>query len=205
MIPANRPVLGKDLDALRQTLGMLTNEAIFVFGMSITKWTELVNKKSDEPLTDPSLALLVRILDMNPDLPVLPKYPSPTEMYELLNGIKEIEPKPFALLFGSEASATYRWRRPGARVSPAVARLMYYLRLALMAAPASKRPQILQKWSEVVQKEGAARGVADVFRACAWVPRKQTKALPVRAEKPTPEEGAAPAKRVTKRVAAKSK
>jgi hypothetical protein len=206
MIPTNRPVLGKDLDSLRQTLGILTNEACFVFGMSITKWTELKRNRSDEPLSDPSLALLVRLLDMNPELPVLPKYPTPNEMFDLVNGIQEIQPKPFALLFGSEASATYRWRRAGARVSPAVARLMYYLRLTLMNASPDKREQILKKWRDVVEKEGSARGVPDVFRACAWVPRKQTKPLLAPAKKAASADEAGPAtKRVSKRVAAKSK
>ena len=82
---------------------------------------------------------------------------------------------------------------------------MYYLRLSLMAAPADKRAQILKKWSDVVQKEGAARGVADVFRTCAWVPRKSSKALPERAPKDPASEEAAPVKRVTKRMAAKNK
>lgn len=225
MIPTNRPVLGKDLDSLRQTLGILTNEACFVFGMSITKWTELKGAGADEPLSDPTLALLIRLLDMNPELPVLPKYPSPQEMFDLINDIQQTEQKPFALLFGSEGSATYRWLQDGARVSPAVARLMYYLRLTLLNAPPSKREKLLKQWRDVVSKEGSARGVEDVFKSFAWNTREDGKASqgadeadeakPVKrtTKRPatkaiaaTPDSAAAePAKRVTKRSAPKSK
>ena len=44
MIPDNRPVLGRDLDAVRQEFGLLTNDIIWVLSMSITRWTQIVRQ-----------------------------------------------------------------------------------------------------------------------------------------------------------------
>ena len=88
---------------------------------------------------------------------------------------------------GSEASATYRWLKPGARMSPAVGRLMYYMKMAMLAASPEKRSKMLESWRETVQLEGTARGVADIFKSGAWSakeprpPRKRAAAKKVAA------------------------
>jgi hypothetical protein len=69
MIPSNRPVLGRDLDAVRQEFGLLTNDIIWVLSMSITRWMQVVRQAPDEPVKDPTLALLVRFLAQHPDWP----------------------------------------------------------------------------------------------------------------------------------------
>ena len=168
MIPSNRPVLGKDLDAIRQAFGLLTNDIIWVLSMSITRWTQIVRQAPDEPIKDPSLALLVRFLAQHPELAVIPKQPSTTEMFELLNEITEVEPKRFATYFGSETSAAYRWMRPDARPSSTVQRLMHFMRMALLMQNPSGRTQMLEEWRKTVQLEGRLRGIDDVFKSGRW-------------------------------------
>jgi hypothetical protein len=185
MIPTNRPVLGKDLDAIAQQFGMLVSDACWLFGMSITKWMQVVRKAPEVPLRDPTLALLVRFLDAHPELNVIPQFPSAAEMFALVNKVQEVDQKRFSVMFGSEASATYRWLKPGSRMSPAVGRLMYYMKMAMLAASPEKRSQMLESWRETVQLEGTARGVADIFKSGAW-----------RAKAPRPPRKRAAAKKV---------
>lgn len=168
MIPTNRPVMGKDLEAVAQQFRMLTSDACWIFGLSITRWTQIVRNSPDDPLTDPTLALLVRFLDDNPDLTLLPQFPTAPEMFEEINRIQQIDQKRFAVMFGNESSATYRWLKPGARMSPAVGRLMYYMRMALLSAPPDKRQKMLEQYRKTVTTEGKARGVSDVFTAGSW-------------------------------------
>ena len=168
MIPTNRPVLGKDLDSIAQQFGMLVSDACWLFGMSITKWMQVVRKAPDTPLRDPTLALLVRFLGAHPELNVIPQYPAAADMYKLVNKVQEVDQKRFSVMFGSEASATYRWLKPGARMSPAVGRLMHYMTMAMLASSPEKRSQMLESWRETVQLEGQARGVADIFKTGTW-------------------------------------
>ena len=168
MIPTNRPVAGKDLDAVRQALGLLTADACWLFGLSITRWTQIVRQAPDEPLTDPSLALLVRLLGDHPELSIIPQFPTPAEMYDLVNSIQATDKKRFSVLTGSDASAIYRWLNTGSRQSPAVSRLLFYLKQALLQATPAKRAEVIEEWSKTVELEAGARGSQDIFRTFKW-------------------------------------
>lgn len=172
MLPTNRPVLGKDLDAVRQQFGLLTNDIIWVLGLSITRWMQIVRQAGNEPVKDPTLALLVRFLDQHPELPVVPRHPTPQEMFEMLNEVAEVDPKRFSILFGSEVSAAYRWMRPDARPSSAVNRLMHFMRITMLMRDTSSRAQLLEDWRKTVDLEARARGSEDIFRTGKWTTRK---------------------------------
>ena len=66
MIPTDRPVLGRDLETVRQGFGLATQDIIWVLGMSITRWMQIVRQAPDAPVKDPALALLVRFLAQHP-------------------------------------------------------------------------------------------------------------------------------------------
>lgn len=168
MIPTSRPVLGKDLDTVRQQFGLLTADACFVFGLSITRWMQIVRQRAELPVKDPTLALLVRLLDQHPELTVVPRAPTPTELYETVNGFRKVEQKRFALMFGSENSAAYRWLRIDSRVSPAVSRLMLHFNTVLQSGSTKDGVKFLDDWEKVVTAEAAARGAEDVFRTGRW-------------------------------------
>lgn len=168
MIPSNRPVLGRDLDAIRQEFGLLTNDIIWVLSMSITRWMQVVRQAPDEPVKDPTLALLVRFLAQHPELAVVPKQPSATDMFAFMNEIADVEPKRFATYFGAESSAAYRWMRPDARPSSSVTRLMHFLKTALLMQDAAGRSQLMEDWKKTVEQEARTRGVDDVFKTGRW-------------------------------------
>lgn len=171
MIPTNRPVVGKDLDGVAQNFGILVSDACWLFGLSITDWTRIVRQQPQEPLRDPTLALLVRFLDAHPEMSVIPKFPTAEEMFQEVNKIQEVDQKRFSVLFGSEASAAYRWLKPGSRMSSSVGRLMFYMRMALHSRSPSKRAELMENWRETVRLEGSARGVDDIFKSGAWKPK----------------------------------
>lgn len=176
MIPKNRPVLGKDLDAVRTQYGLLVSDACWLFGLSITRWMQVAKDGADTPVSDPTLALLVRFLADHPELSVIPKFPTVPEMYEMINEVMPTDQKRFSVLFGSEASATYRWLRiPGSRQSPAVNRLMHYLKVALLTEQPNQRLKLLEDWRGTVEDEARARGVPDVFKTGGWNPNKKKK------------------------------
>ena len=171
MIPTTRPVLGKDLDTVRQQYGILTSDACWLFGLSITRWMQIVRIAAELPVKDPTLALLVRFLDEHPELSVIPKFPGAAEMYEMVNSAQKTDQKRFSVLFGSEASASYRWLKIGSRQSPAVNRLMHYLKSAMLARQPEKRAELLERWRGTVAMEAVARGVPDVFKSGKWNPK----------------------------------
>lgn len=168
MIPDHRPVLGRDLDTVRQEFGLLTNDMIWVLSMSITRWTQIVRQAPDEPVKDPTLALLVRFLSQHPELAVVPKQPTPSELFELMNEVGDVEPKRFATYFGSESSAAYRWMKSDARPSSTVTRLMHFMRIAMLMQDPSGRAQMLESWRKTVEQEAKSRGVQDVFKSGRW-------------------------------------
>lgn len=170
LIPSGRPVIGRDLEEIKQQFGLTTADACFLFGISITKWTQL-KTAANEPLTDPSLALLVRFLAEHPELSVIPKMPNAIEMFDLFNEILEVDQKRFSIMMGAEASAGYRWRKSNSRQGAALQRLMYYMKLALMSRTGGDKVQLLDSWCKTVENEGLARGVPDIFRAGQWLPR----------------------------------
>lgn len=167
-IPLNRAVIGRDLKEIKQTFGLSTSEACYLFGLSITKWTLIVNKNPDVPLTDPSLALLVRFLAEYPHLSVIPKPPSAVEMYEKICSVTPLNSKEFSVFLGSEGSAYNRWKKNISRQGPSVQRLLYYFRLVLLGRPVTEQATLLNNWRSIVKSEGFARSGSDVFKTGQW-------------------------------------
>lgn len=171
MLPTDRPVLGRDLDAVRQQFGLLTADMIWVLGISITRWMQVVRQAPDEPVKDTTLALLVRFLAEHPELPVVPRFPTPQDMLALLGESADVDARRLAVMLGSEVSAGYRWMRQDARPSSTVNRLMHYLRMALLREDGAGRTELVEAWRRTVEQEARCRGVDDVFRAGSWTRR----------------------------------
>lgn len=190
MIPTNRPVLGRDLDAVRQEFGLLTNDIIWVLSMSITRWMQVVRQAPDEPVKDPTLALLVRFLAQHPELAVVPKQPTAPEMLAFMNEIADVETKRFATYFGAESSAAYRWMRPDSHPSSSVTRLMHFLKTALLMQNSAGRTQLLEDWRKTVEQEARSRGVSDVFKTGRWttpILDNGAPSSPLKRSKPAPD------------------
>lgn len=172
LIPSNRPVIGRDLETLRLAFGLSTHDTIWLLNLSITRWTDIVRNAPDAPVSDPSLALLVRLLAQHPELlqALLPAKPHASEVFDLMRSAAPIELKRFSPHLGAEASAGYRWMRPGAQPSAMVQRLMQCLRTVLHAQSNDMRSQELSSWRNTVEQEARARGVAQVLQTGRWRP-----------------------------------
>lgn len=172
LIPSNRPVIGRDLETLRLAFGLSTHDTIWLLNLSITRWTDIVRTAPDAPVSDPSLALLVRLLVQHPELvqALLPAKPHASEVFDLMRCAAPIELKRFSTHLGAEASAGYRWMRPGAQPSAMVQRLMQCLRTVLHAQSNDMRSQELSSWRNTVEQEAQARGVAQVLLTGRWRP-----------------------------------
>lgn len=160
-IPENRPVQGKDLDMVRMQLGLLVGEACHLFSLSMTRWMHIVRQGADLPVSDSSLAMLVRFYDRNPHLNPIPKAPGAVELFELLSKIRgePLSQKEFGAIVGAEASAAYRYLKMGGPPSPYAQRLMLGLKNLMLSVPEHKRAELLEDWIQCVTAESKSRGV----------------------------------------------
>ena len=175
LIPADRPIIGSDLEDLRKQRAMSVADALWLFSVSAPTWSALTRKFRDEPV-DETLALLVRVLDAYPGkLPILPKMPTAEEMRELFHGIdpEGMSLRLLALMTGREASAGYRWLTLGGKLIGVRQRLLYCLKELIAEIPdAPGRKAFLDSYLGVVKKEAAARGSSALLKTGTWSPDK---------------------------------
>lgn len=191
VIPKNRPVLGKDLDTLSQLYGLSTTDALYLFGVSITKWMHAVRRDAELPLADTSLALFARFLDDHPEIYFMPQFPSPPEVYERIksyqNDDEQLPPRHFSLIMGAESTASNRWLNGTSGHSPSVSRLLWSLDEALKRnagesnfapgvggrAGKAANKELIKEFIETAQLEAQLRGVNDLFAEGRWPVFKQ--------------------------------
>lgn len=169
-----KPILGQDLDTLREMMGMTASEACWFYGISMNKWTDVVRKEAKSPVGSITLSLLVRALSRWPELSPLPPSPGAQEIYERLKLVDEgLEKKKFSVYFGCEASAGYRWITKNSELSPALRRLFgVFAQLfdrTLEQGGLTAATEMLGKWRRHVTTEAEERGISDVFRTGKWV------------------------------------
>ena len=173
LIPINRAVIGEDLDALREQLGLSTADACWLYGMSMNKWSKTVKQSARMPL-NPSLALLARELAANPENCPVPKMPSASQIFGLISEHhKGMDKKRMAIMFGCEASSGYRWLTVGSKISPVLSRLFMVFNAIYSEAAKrsdSKALSMLQTWDRMVEHEATHRGVPTVFSTGRWTP-----------------------------------
>lgn len=169
MIPVSRPVINKDLDDLRLSYGLSVMDACYLFGLNMGKWSAM-KSAPNEPVTDVSLALLVRLLNENPALFTPPEYPSPAEMKDLFDKSQgePIKQKDLAIMLGNNESSGYRWLRLNSNQKPSVSRLSLYLEKMLLSCKEDQRHDLLEEWMKVVHQEGYVRTNKDVFVTGQW-------------------------------------
>lgn len=152
--------------------------------MSITNWTKQVRGRNREtgeprvdpetglpvdqlPISDPSKALLVRLVDMCArELGVMPPPTAPAWLYaEMERCGQAMSLKKFAAYFSAEASAGGRWIRRPDRISSTVRRLMWLMTLRLQTLPNDRaRKEFLDVWEIAVRVEGLARTGKEVIQ-----------------------------------------
>ena len=169
-IPLDRAVIGRDIEDLRMAYGLSIEDTRSLFGMTVTKWADIVRHNPDSPVRDVSLALLVRLLDMNRELFTPPEYPHPEEMKALFESIygTELEQKKLSVLLGADGSSAHRWLKAGSSQNPSVRILMLFLEKRLLSCTPDTRKQVLREWERLVANEGQVRTGKDVFKTGRW-------------------------------------
>lgn len=160
MIPANRPVIGHDLEDLREKLALSVTDLCWLFGLSMPNWGK-IKREGEKPVKDPAVALLTRFLDQYPEFCPIPRHPDPNEIAEMMPGLSR---KTLGIALGREASAGYRWVVQGGRTSPILNRLM----LVLSQRMNQTSTQAWRDWQEMVQVEARARGVSNIWKSGSW-------------------------------------
>ncbi len=172
LIPTHRPVIGEDLDALREQLGLSTMDGCWLYGMSMNKWTKAVKKEARDPVENISLALLARELCANPELCPVPKMPDAAEIHQIITALQpRMDKKRLAIMFGCEASSGYRWITIGSKISPVLSRLFLIFKTIHLAAAKrsdSQAMSMLADWDRMVENEANQRGVINVFSTGRW-------------------------------------
>lgn len=194
-IPNDRPVLGKDLDAIRQSYGLTTTDACFLFGLSMTRWMHAVRRDFDLPLADTSLAVLARFMDKYPELFLLPKFPEPSDVFEKIRAVKgydQLSSRHFSLILGADSTAANRWLKQGGRQSPSVVRLLWHINEALDHTNPGGKPkvdvdlnkisqtEVINQLLEMAKLEASLRGTVDLFKEGRWQVIKQIDRVRVR-------------------------
>lgn len=184
LIPTHRPVIGEDLDTLREQLGLSTMDGCWLYGMSMNKWTETVKKEARATVENVSLALLARELSANPELCPIPAMPSANNIHELIKKCQPlVDKKRLAIMFGCEASSGYRWITKGNKISPVLARLFivfHHIFMVALKRSDSQALSMLADWDSMVTLEANQRGVTDVFSTGRWtVPEGATIQRPI--------------------------
>lgn len=177
-----RPVLGVDLEELRNKLGLGVGDSIWLFGMHTRAWYACTgqsdkqvcggdNSSNDKygpyKTLNKSLALLVRCLDVMPEYVdhVSLRVDSVTDLRERMSFVSDRE---LGELLGRDASASYRWLRQGAGANPTVQRLCSIL-VKWLDQNRTKHTsrEITSKidiWRNVVAAECAARMASPSYR-----------------------------------------
>lgn len=166
MIPSNRPVIGHDLEDLREKLALSVTDLCWLFGLSMPNWGK-IKRDGDKPVKDPAVALLARFLDQYPEYCPIPRHPTPQEVADLM---PELSRKTLGIALGREASAGYRWVVQGGRTSPILNRLM----LALSQRLGRHHKDAWREWQKMVATEAEARGVENIWKSGSWRDQKPT-------------------------------
>ena len=169
-IPTNRPVVGSDLESLRDELGLAVQETQCLLGITAHAWNRFVSRSPWEPLPHnyAAVALLTRLYMRHPELAQTPSMVDMRALRERLGMNK----RAVSLMLGREATACHRWERAQededgeaqARPSGHVTRLAHLLNQI------ADMPRVLEDYIEIVNEESQARGVANLWSEGSWKP-----------------------------------
>lgn len=173
-VTGDGPVTGDQMLALQRKLGLELADFQTLLGISVKEYYKIAALKPDEALTDPGLALHVRLLDEYPQLVA----PGPT-IEDLVRAVKQIKrdfPEtelPFpataqgvALLLGRRAATAATWSdgtvEPPRKIMVLAGHLLDLLDLR------DDPDRALARYGELVRKEAAARGADNIFETRRW-------------------------------------
>lgn len=161
-IPADRPVLGQDLETLRQRLNCSTQRCCCLLGIPMNLWSRWKNAP-EEPIPNATVALTMRLYDCFPEL--LEPDPTPAELQALLERVTG-QPVPLtmlSMLLGRERSSGYRWSTRGPPSAPVVNLIGLLVKLLEMHGA-----EAFATHQATVEAEARARGIEDIWTSGSW-------------------------------------
>lgn len=147
--------------------GAVISEFQTMFGLSMKQLCEILSipraqvknlLASDEPVKDPSLAILVRFYMKFPQCLPRKNKVDMREVYQEIGGERTVRDRAFCIPFGRDAGGSYRWLKKGLRPSGCP------MDLALLIA---KVPNGYGELFEFARAEAIARGV-NPFLTGSW-------------------------------------
>lgn len=170
MIPTNRPVLGRDIEVLRQKLGYTVEDMCWVIGVAMPGWSRIVKQRPDVPVRDVTIALITRFLDKYYELSFVPKFSNPEEVMNMIKGNDALMRdlggtaplKKMGILVGRDSSAGHRWSQSRRGISPAITRA------SLLIKNLAQNTGSIKDWIDTINIESRARGVEDIWRLGKW-------------------------------------
>lgn len=167
MIPTNRPVTGADIIDLKERFDLSQLDLMFLVGAHPPNFSKMTSQTSqNEPLGDIARAILVRLLDLYPDLLFIPEFPEASKVFELVNEVQPLPVSRHGPLVGRQKGSGYRWAT-GKPTTPVIDRLLLVLYNLLTRAPTERaRQTALEEYIHVVETEAGARGIS---RSELWV------------------------------------
>ena len=167
------PVTGDQYLKLQQKVGLELADYHALLGISM-KEHYLITVNPAEPLADPGLCLHVRLLDEYPEL----VDPEP-EVMELVQVVKRVRrdhpetpwPMPataglVALMLGRNSQTATTWST--GRTVPARKIMALVHHLLTLLAERDDPDRVLVRYCELIDREGQARGIDDIFTSRRW-------------------------------------
>jgi hypothetical protein len=174
MIPRDRLVNGSDIQTLRELLGVTDLDLFWLLGSLVPSW-RTTGPEAQEPLNQPSLAVLVRYLSKYPDNAYLPQLPELEDVYPfVLNAYNgELPARRLGPIWGVSGWSGNQWVN-GHKPSQVVRRLF---KLYLDAVEQEGEEEGFRRFVEVVDDEARARGfkggLEEVQNRGSWGVRKE--------------------------------
>lgn len=164
MSSPNKPVTGRDVANLRLKLGLSTDEMAYMLGTNKNRYHFMVNTEADLPVRSIPTAIMVRLLEMDETLNFMPSFPSPQELYKMVEPF-DITKREFSVILGNHGTSMQRWERFGKRAIPQVYRLCRVIQNLLNKKGGYKTIEMMKL---IVNTEGSLLGVENILSTGRW-------------------------------------
>ena len=161
IIPSDRRVLGRDIELVRQKLGLTVLQMCQIVGVSSITWYAWRGKPK-QPIKTRTAELHLRLLDALPDVAKIPVHPADLKHLLEMHLKRDVTYTEVALLLGVERGAGYSWARGRSVHEQALALTASLMRLLLEMPP--------EAWSlyhTLIEQQATLEGT-DIWRTRTW-------------------------------------
>jgi hypothetical protein len=157
-IPDDRPVLNDDIENVRGMYNLRNNEIKELFGISDAKITTM-KKRPQDPVDDPTVAIILRIFTKRPELFVERLVPS-YDLKGIIHWLGGVD-RHVGVYLGRNFFSGYRYMQKGQKGTVSI-NIVKGLLVRFL------KEDKLTDYIDVLQTEARARGIADIFEHGKW-------------------------------------